>query len=56
MAVENEASGTAITRKGRAIFGDSISNAGDRRRCHAPPDSEISSDSENHCAVQANGK
>ena len=28
-AVENEASGTAITRKGRAVFGDSITNAGD---------------------------
>ncbi len=28
-AVENEASGTAITRKGRAVFGDSIHNAGD---------------------------
>ena len=28
-AVENEASGTAITRKGRAVFGDSIRNAGD---------------------------
>ncbi len=27
-AVENEASGTAITRKGRAVFGDSITNAG----------------------------
>lgn len=28
-AVENEASGTAITRKGREIFGDQITNAGD---------------------------
>lgn len=28
-AVENEASGTAITRKGKAVFGDSIRNAGD---------------------------
>lgn len=28
-AVENEASGTAITRKGRAVFGDQITNAGD---------------------------
>ena len=28
-AVENEASGTAITRKGRAVFGDSITTAGD---------------------------
>lgn len=28
-AVENEASGTAITRKGREIFGDSIKHAGD---------------------------
>lgn len=28
-AVENEASGTAITRKGREIFGDKINNAGD---------------------------
>ena len=27
-AVENEASGTAITRKGRAVFGDSIQHAG----------------------------
>lgn len=27
-AVENEASGTAITRKGKAIFGDSIQHAG----------------------------
>lgn len=27
-AVENEASGTAITRKGKAIFGDSIEHAG----------------------------
>ena len=29
---------------------------GDRRRCHAPSDSEINSGSENHCAVQASGK
>lgn len=28
-AVENEASGTAITRKGREVFGDSIKHAGD---------------------------
>lgn len=28
-AVENEASGTAITRKGREVFGDQITNAGD---------------------------
>ena len=28
-AVENEASGTAITRKGRAVFGDQIQDAGD---------------------------
>ena len=28
-AAENEASGTAITRKGRAVFGESISHAGD---------------------------
>lgn len=28
-AVENEASGTAITRKGRAVFGDQIQYAGD---------------------------
>ena len=28
-AAENEASGTAITRKGREVFGDRISNAGD---------------------------
>lgn len=28
-AVENEASGTAITRKGRDVFGDSIKHAGD---------------------------
>lgn len=28
-AVENEASGTAITRKGRALFGEQISHAGD---------------------------
>ncbi len=28
-AVENEASGTAITRKGKAVFGDGIQNAGD---------------------------
>ncbi len=28
-AVENEASGTAITRKGQAIFGDTIKHAGD---------------------------
>ena len=28
-AAENEASGTALTRKGKAIFGDSIKNAGD---------------------------
>ena len=28
-AVENEASGTAITRKGKAVFGEQISHAGD---------------------------
>ncbi len=28
-AVENEASGTAVTRKGQAVFGDRIRNAGD---------------------------
>lgn len=28
-AVENEASGTAVTRKGKAVFGDKINHAGD---------------------------